>query len=461
MDSHKIIKIGNAQAFWGDQPRAPFELAQQQPDLDYLTLDYLSEVSLSIMAIQREKDPEKGYAQDFVEVIRSLIPLWKKGRKLKVIANAGGLNPQGCGMACLFLLQKESCSPLKIAVISGDSVLGILQAETENPLFNNLDSGQAIQTVADKLVTANAYLGAKPIAEALCNGADIVITGRVADPSLTVGPCVAEFGWDWTDYDRLASATVAGHLIECGTQVTGGISTNWMELQDTPPIGFPVIEMSADGSFVITKPEGTGGCVSIETVKEQLLYELGDPDNYLSPDVTVSFLSLQLSEEALHRIKVAGAKGKPPPNNYKISATYQNGYKTEAFLAVFGEGAREKAQRCGKIIIDKVKAAGYDLHRYSIECLGGGDVVPGIFLSPPSQQRECLLRIAAADPSREALECLGTLIAPMVTCGPPGTTGYTSGRPHVRKVFGYWPCLIPASRVSPFVEYIHVYNKDS
>jgi hypothetical protein len=228
VDSSKIIKIGNAQAFWGDQPQAPALLAKQQPDMHYLTLDYLSEVSLSIMAIQQEKEPGKGYAQDFIEVVRSLIPLWKNGRKLKVIANAGGLNPQACGMACLALLQKENCVPLKIAVISGDSVIGMLQAETENPLFASLDTGQAVQTVADRLVTANAYLGAKPIAEALQNGADIVITGRVADPSLTVGPCVAEFGWDWNNYDRLAGATVAGHLIECGTQVTGGISTHWM-----------------------------------------------------------------------------------------------------------------------------------------------------------------------------------------------------------------------------------------
>ena len=283
VDSSKIIKIGNAQAFWGDQPQAPALLAKQQLDLHYLTLDYLSEVSLSIMAIQQEKDPLKGYAQDFIEVVRSLIPFWKSGRTLKVIANAGGLNPQGCGMACLALLQKENCFPLKIAVISGDSILGIMQAETENPLFENLDTGKAVQTVAERLVTANAYLGAKSIAEALQNGADIVITGRVADPSLTVGPCVAEFGWGWNDYDRLAGATVAGHLIECGTQVTGGISTHWLEIEEASTIGFPIVEMHADGSFVITKPEGTGGRVTLETVKEQLLYELGDPDNYLKP----------------------------------------------------------------------------------------------------------------------------------------------------------------------------------
>jgi hypothetical protein len=222
-------------------------------------------------------------------------------------------------------------------------------------------------------------------------------------------------------------------------------------------MGFPLVEMHADGSFVITKPQGTGGLVTLETVKEQLLYELGDPDNYLSPDVTASFLSLQLIPEAPGRIKVTGAKGKPPPVNYKVSATYQNGYKVEAFLAIFGQNAFEKARRCGDIIMDRVKFEGFDIHRCSIERLGsGGDVVPGVFLGQHPESVECILRIAAADTRKEALECLANQIAPLVTSGPQGTTGYTSGRPHIRRVFGYWPCLIPVSQVAPYIEYISI-----
>ena len=452
---NKTLKIGNAQAFWGDQPDAAAQLARQQPDLDYLTLDYLSEVSLSIMAIQKDKQGSSlGYARNFIKVVRSLVPLWKTGRKLRVVTNAGGLNPQACAMACFELLKEEAVSSLKLAVVSGDSVINILQAESENPLFNSLDTGKAVQTIADKLVTANVYFGAKPIAEALANGADIVITGRTADPSLTVGPCAAEFGWRWDDYDRIAGATIAGHLIECGTQATGGISTHWMEIEDPAHIGFPFVEVHEDGSFVVAKPEGTRGVISMETVKEQLLYEIGDPNNYLSPDVTASFLGLQLAPDGMNRIKITGAKGRPPPPNYKVSATYRDGYRVEAFLTLFGQNALDKARRCGEVIIERVKDAGFVLDRHVVECLGGGSVVPGVFPQYKPELIECVLRVAAADHRQEALECLADQIAPMVTSGPQGVTGYSSGRPPIRPVFCYWPCLMPVSNVAPQIEYI-------
>lgn len=455
------IKIGNAQAFWGDRMEAAAELLQQQPDLDYLTLDYLSEVSLSIMAIQQEKDSQAGYAKDFIDVVKSLVPFWKKGSKVKVIANAGGLNPKKCAEACLELLKNHGCHHLKVGIVYGDDVVEIIKRDPSNPLFNNLETKHPINTILDRLTTANAYLGAKPILEALHSGADIVITGRIADPSLTVAPCMAHFGWEWTDYNKIAQATVAGHLIECGTQVTGGISTDWLDIADEGLIGFPFVEIDSDGHVVVTKPKGTGGVVNIDTVKEQLLYEIGDPAAYLSPDVSVSFLSLQLDQIGKDRVSVRGALGKPPPLTYKVSATYRDGYRAEGMLAIFGRNCEQKARRCGEVIAASMEKAGLLPEKYRAECLGCGDVVPGIrpFKETDTNESthlECLLRVCAADQKKEVLEYFSKQIAQLVTCGPQGTTGYTTGRPHIRPVYYYWPCLIDMKSVKPVVEMFEV-----
>lgn len=445
-----ILKIGNAQAFWGDSTDAAATLLQQQPDLDYITLDYLSEVSLSIMAVQRSKDPAAGYARDFVDVVASLIPFWKQGSKVKLITNAGGLDPKRCALACAEALRAAGCF-LPIGIVTGDDVLALIKSDPDRPSFENLETGESIRGKLAELSTANAYLGASPIVKALKNGAHIVITGRVADPSLTVAPCIAHYGWDWKDYDRIAQATLAGHLIECGTQATGGISTEWLEIPDIVNIGFPFVEVEESGAFVITKPPLSGGRVSLRTVKEQMLYEIGDPSAYLSPDVTLSLLNVSLEDQGENRVKVMGAKGRAPPPTLKVSATYRDGYKAEGMLALFGRNAKAKARRCGEMILERVKLAGFDLERTCIECLGGGDLVPGIE-SSTSEPLECMLRICIADHRLEALECFSRQIAPMVTAGPPGTTGYTTGRPRIRPVFGYWPCLVNAEDVRPHVE---------
>jgi len=311
-----ILKIGNAQGFWGDSSDAPAALVAQAHDLDWLTLDYLAEVSMSILARQRQRDPTTGYARDFLDVIRSLIPAWKSGRPLRLVTNAGGLNPRGCAQACVAILREAGCANLKVGVIGGDDVLEQITASANHASFAHLETGAGADTVLPKLVTANAYLGAQPLVEAIRAGANIVITGRVADPSLTVAPCVAHFGWPSDGYDRIAGATVAGHLIECGTQVTGGISTDWLNVPDSSNIGFPVVEVADAGSCVVTKPTGTGGRVDEHTVKEQLLYEIGDPALYLSPDATVSFLTLQVQDEGIDRVKVSGATAGPPGRAY-------------------------------------------------------------------------------------------------------------------------------------------------
>jgi hypothetical protein len=454
-----VIRIGNAQAFWGDRSDAAAELLGLEPDLDYLTLDYLAEVSMSILALQRERDSSAGFARDFVDVVRSLAPYWTAGGRCRLIANAGGLNPRGCAEACREALEKAGCRAMKIGVVTGDNVLEEVRTPGEwgSSQFQNLDSGESIDEIRDRLVTANAYLGAMPILEALNRDAEIVITGRVADPSLTLAPCLWQFGWSVDDFDRLAGATVAGHLIECGTQVTGGISTDWLDVPDVTHIGFPIVEIAEDGSCIITKARGTGGCVNAMTVKEQLLYEIGDPANYLSPDVGVSFLSLHVEDLGDNRVKVSGAKGKPRPEMYKVSATYRDGYRAAGTLTMMGRNCVAKARRCGEAILHRVRKAGFELRDSVIECLGSGDGGLEIVRQPNASSAdfsEVVLRIAVEAGSRDAAEYFASEMMPFITAGPQGTTGYAEGRPRVHPVYRYWPCLIERDAVAPQVEVI-------
>ncbi len=461
-----VVRIGNAQGFWGDRGSAAAELLARDPELDYLTLDYLAEVSLSIMAVQRDRDPSAGYARDFVEVVRSLADYFQSGGRCRIVTNAGGLNPQGCAAACVAALAQAGCPSLSIAVVSGDDVLEVLRVNVDSEIsnrkpqisnfkFENLDSGQPLSVVRDRLVTANAYVGAAPIVEALRRGADIVITGRIADPSLTVAPCVHHFGWSLTDWDRLAGATVAGHLIECGVQVTGGISTDWLEMPDTADLSFPIVEVDEGGSCIVTKPADTGGCVDERTVKEQLVYEIGNPDEYLSPDVTVSFQSLTVQDLGNDHVRVSGARGRPAPETLKVSATYRDGFRAAGTLTIFGRDAVTKARRAGEIVLQRVRNAGFELRDSFIECLGTGASVPAVpSRIDESQFLETVLRIAVEADDRLAVECFARELMPLVTAGPQGTTGYAEGRPHPHPVFRYWPCLIERDLVRPHVELV-------
>jgi hypothetical protein len=449
----KSVRIGNAQAFWGDRTVAAAEMLAREPGLDYLTFDYLAEVSMSILAMQRERDPSAGYARDFVEVIRSLVPYWMSGGRCRVIANAGGLNPHGCAEACRAVLVEVGCRPLKIGVVTGDDVLErVRAANASSSDFQNLDTHAKLHEVRDRLVTANAYLGALPIVEALAGGVDIVIMGRVADPSLVVAPCIHHFGWNANELDRLAGATVAGHLIECGTQVTGGISTDWLDIPDAAHIGFPVVEVSDDGSCVVCKPSGTGGRVSEMTVKEQLLYEIGDPDNYLSPDVTVSFLKLMVEDLGNDRVRVSGATGKPGPATLKVSATFRDGFRAAGTLTIIGRDARTKARRVGAFVLQRVRDAGFTMRDKIVETISsvvGSDQKD----SPhPEGIEESILRVAVEANDRKAVERFARELMPYITAGPQGTTGYAEGRPRVHQVFRYWPCLISQNAVAPQVK---------
>jgi hypothetical protein len=445
IDPVKRVRIGNGCGFWGDNLDAPILLAQQGR-LDYLTLEYLAELTMSILALQKQRDPAAGFAGDFLDVLERLCPVLKAQPNLKIITNAGGMNPTGCAAKARALLDQAGLADRAIATVSGDDLMPRLdELLREGEPFTNLDSGEPLTKIRPRVVSANAYLGARPIVEALQKGAAIVITGRVADASLTVAPAMHEFGWSWTDWDCLAAATVAGHLIECGAQATGGLWINWPET-DLANVGYPLVDMEESGDFILTKPTGTGGAVNVETVSEQLLYEVGDPAAYLTPDVVADFTSVHLQPTERDVVRVTGSRGKPATDSYKVSIAYRDGWTASGTLLIFGPDAPAKAQRCGEMILARLHRAGIDLERTNIERLGAGDCVPGVVtaaVAPP----EVVLRVSVHDSRRAAVERFAKEFAPLVTSGPPGVTGYTTGRPAVREVFAYWPTLLSKGRL--------------
>jgi len=314
-----------------------------------------------------------------------------------------------------------------------------------------MDTGQPLATVRDRVVSANAYLGARPIVMALQQGASVVVTGRVADASLTLAPAVHELGWSWGDWDRLAAGTVAGHLIECGAQATGGLWCNWQEAYDLGDVGYPIAEVVTAGEVTLTKPPETGGAVNVETVAERLLYEVGDPSAYLTPDVVADFTSLKLTQTGRDAVLIHAVRGRPATDTYKVSIAYRDGYTSSGTLTIFGPEAAYKARRCGEMILERLKRAGAGPQQSYVECLGDADCVPGT-VRPSNDVPEVVLRVAVRDSRREVVERFTRELAPLVTSGPPGVTGYTTGRPAVREVFAFWPALIPKDVVTPEVQ---------
>jgi hypothetical protein len=440
----KTIRIGNGCGFWGDSVDAPIRLAQRGR-LDYLTLEYLAELTMSILALQKQRDPEAGYAGDFLDVLQRLTPVLQQQPNLKIITNAGGMNPSACAHRAKEILQKAGLTR-RIALLSGDDLLPRLDALLPQHPFTNLDTGELLATIMPRVVSANAYLGAKPIAEALQQGAQIVITGRVADASLTVGPAMHEFGWRWDDWDRLSAASVAGHLIECGAQVCGGLWCNWREVPDWSDIGYPYVDLADDGSFTISSDAGPG--VNRETLAEQLLYEVGDPIRYLTPDGVADFTSVSLATVDDRTIRVSGAEGDEATSTYKVSIAYRDGYTTSGTLTIAGPDAVAKAQLCGKAILQRIGVA---VDRSNIECIGSGACAPGV-IDPSTDPPEVMLRVSVHDRRKDVVERFAKELAPLVTSGPPGVTGYTTGRPAVREVFAYWPALLEKNAVESKVE---------
>ncbi|MFO0876451.1 MAG: acyclic terpene utilization AtuA family protein [Gemmataceae bacterium] len=445
------VRIGNASGFWGDNLDAPILLAQHG-QLDYLTLEYLAELTMSILALQRQRDPTTGFARDFLDTLRRLTPQLRDQPNFRIITNAGGMNPAACAAQARTLLDEAGLADRRIGIVTGDDLLPRLdELLATGHALAHLDSGQPLETIRSRVVSANAYLGCAPIVEALSQGASVVITGRVADASLTAGPAVFEHGWHLDDWDRLAAATVAGHLIECGAQATGGLWCHWDET-DLAHVGYPFVDLAADGTFTLGKPSGTGGAVNIETASEQLLYEVGDPAAYLTPDVVADFTSVTLTETAPDTVRVTGARGRPAPERLKVSIAYRDGWTAAGTLVIAGPDARTKARRAAEMILARLDRAGARPEQHHIECLGSGDSLPGVLptVSPP----EVVLRLAVRDTRKAIVERFTRELAPLVTSGPPGVTGYTTGRPVVREVFAYWPALLDRHAVAPAVRLV-------
>jgi hypothetical protein len=450
MPQRSPVLIANGQGFWGDSPLGPVRLVKEGP-LHYLTLDYLAEVTMSIMQKQKRRDPKLGYASDFVKMLeRVLTTCMQKG--IRIVANAGGVNPLACREACAAVVRKLGLRGVKIGVILGDDILTELPSLIAGgEAFKNLDTGEPLSTVLDRVESANVYIGAFPIAEALAQGAHVVIAGRCTDPALVGGPLVHEFGWKRDEFDKLAAATVAGHIVECGPQCTGGNYSNWRQVPDMARLGYPIAECYPDGSFVVTKHEGTGGLVDVKTVTSQLLYEMGDPKRYIGPDVVADFTSIRLAQDGKDRVKATGVRGAAPTPTYKVSIAYRKGWKAQGQLTIAGPDAVEKAELCARIVFERLSLDGVNFapEEKSVELVGSGVCHAGIASTP--DPAEVVLRIGVKSDDEKKVARFGYELAPLVTSGPPGVTGFAGGRPAPAEIIAYWPALIDKTKVKTTV----------
>ena len=448
---NKTIRIGGASGFWGDSSVGATQLVQSG-QIDYLVFDYLAELTMSILAAARIKKPELGYATDFVSVAMKSVLKDVVARGIRVVSNAGGVNPQGCADA-LATLAKELGVDVRIAVVTGDDVMPLLpELRNVQPPVAELQSGATLPT---EVVSANAYLGAVPIKAALDAGAQIVITGRCVDSAVTLGVLMHEFAWTPHQYDELAGASLAGHIIECGCQGTGGLHTDWHSVPDWAHIGYPIVECSADGSFSVTKPEGTGGLIAPQCVAEQLLYEIHDPASYLLPDVVCDFTQVQIIQTGPEHVRVTGARGRSPTDSYKVCATYVDGYKTAAQLTIVGFDAVAKARRTGEAILTRVgellEAHGLaPLSATHLEVLGAESCYGPLANPAVAQTREAILRLTARHADKAALQLLASEVASAGTSWAPGTTGI-GGRPSVSPLIRQYAFLLDKSKLKPAV----------
>ncbi|KXK01227.1 MAG: hypothetical protein UZ17_ACD001001856 [Acidobacteria bacterium OLB17] len=470
--TEKVIRVAGGQGFWGDLLTAPIDQVRKGP-IDYLMLDYLAEVTMSILQKQRARDPEAGYARDFVSLMREILPDIVE-KNIKVLSNAGGVNVAGCAEKI-----REAAAELglagkvKIGVVTGDDVLDKLDEWMASGVeINSMDDGTPLSAIRDKVQSANVYLGAAPLVEALGKGANVIVGGRLTDTGLTLAPLMHEFGWKFDDWDKVSAGTIAGHIIECGAQSSGGnCQYDWQNIPDMANIGFPIIEAKADGTFIVTKHDGTGGRVNVQSVTEQLLYEMGDPKSYITPDVVADFSSIHLEAAGSDRVRVFGIKGSPNTDFYKVSIAYSYGYKSVGTLVYSWPDALEKAQAADKILRQRLDNLGLKFDVILTEFVGVNATHGHLALSSPpyeggvaaasadgvvvsSDAPEVQLRIAVRGPNRADVERFTKEIAPLILTGPPGVTGFAGGRPKVEEIMAYFPALIPKKLIDTRVDLV-------
>jgi hypothetical protein len=440
----KTIRIGGASGAWGDSPGAFTQLITA--GVDYLMMDYLAEVTMSLLARARMKDSNAGYPPDAVAYIGAVLPDLA-AKKIKIATNAGGVNPAACKRALETLIKDQGLT-LKVAMVEGDDVMPLIPALREQDIREHVSN----EKLPPRLLTANAYLGALPIKAGFDQGADIVITGRCADSALALGILMHEFNWSETDYDHLAAGSLVGHILECGPQATGGNFTDWQTVPDWHNIGYPIATCKPDGSFLVTKPETTGGLITPETVGEQTLYEIGDPAAYFLPDVVADFSHVTITQTAENEVEIKGAKGHPPTSTYKVSATYQDGYRSVASVSVVGPHAAQKAERIAQTLITRSE----DIFRSKnlppfkathIEALGAEASYGEKSLTRAT--REVLLRLAVVHDSRDALEIFGRELGSIGLSTAPGVTGIYAGRPKPTPVVKLFTLFLNKSALLP------------
>jgi hypothetical protein len=443
-----VIRIANGQGFWGDWLEAPVRLIEQGP-IDYLVLDYLAEVTMSILQKQKQLDPNLGYARDFPPLIARIARLMRE-RGVAVVANAGGVNPVACAREIVRLVPG-----LKIAVVLGDDVFSrIDEFLAKGYEMRDMDTGEPLAAVRGRILSANAYIGAFPLAEALATGADVVVAGRSTDTALTLAPMIHRFGWRAGEFDKLAAGTIAGHIVECGAQSTGGnCQVDWQNIPRMADIGYPIVEAEPDATFSITKHPAAGGRVSSDTVKEQLLYELGDPRSYITPDCVADFTSIRLEDTGPDRVRVSGVRGGPRPPSLKLSIAYSNGWKAVGTLVYSWPQALAKARAADAIVRERLRALGLAFDEIYTEYFGV-NACHGPAAPPNPDPPEVQLRIGVRGQNKKAVDRFTRELIPLVLNGPPGATGFGEGRPPVREIVAYWSALVPREEISTRVELI-------
>ena len=447
-----IVRVAAGQGFWGDWLEAPVRQVEDGP-IDYLMMDYLAEVTMSIMQKQKGRDPKMGYARDFPQVMERILPTMV-ARGIRVTSNAGGVNPRGCAEAVLGVARKLGLQgKVRVGLVTGDDILGRLdELLDKGHELKDMDSGRPLSDIRNKVLSANAYIGMAPIVEALDRGANVVVTGRVTDTGLTLGPLVHEFGWARDDWDRIAAGTVAGHIIECGAQASGGnLLRDWRRVPHMENPGFPIAEASSDGSFTITKHPGTGGVVNVASVTEQLVYEMGDPHSYITPDGVADFTTIRLRQDRKDRVQVRGIRGGPRTPMLKVSIAWFYGYKAVGTLVYAWPDAYEKARAADAILRKRFKALGLEFEQILTEYVGV-NATHGPLAGPPSPDApEVQLRIGVRAREKAPVERFTREIAPLVLTGPPSVTGFAGGRPQVEEIVAYWPALIDRREIEPHV----------
>ncbi|CAN5174447.1 hypothetical protein BH18GEM1_BH18GEM1_14420 [soil metagenome] len=447
------IRIACGQGFWGDRLDAPVEQVRNGP-IDYLMLDYLAEVTMSILQKQKSRDAAQGYARDFVPLLEEIFPDIVE-KNIRVISNAGGVNIGACRDGLVGAAREAGVSgKARIGTVTGDDILERLpELIAAGHALENMDDGRPLAEVVDRVESANAYIGAAPIVTALSEGATVVITGRSTDTALTYAPMMLEFGWGVDDWDRIAHGIVAGHINECGAQASGGnCLVGWETIPDLAGIGYPIVEATAEGPFVLTKHAGTGGRISPAIVKEQILYEMGNPAEYITPDGIADFTTIRLAADGPDRVRVSGIRGAPRTGKLKVSISYRAGYKAVGTLVYAWPDAAAKARAADRVLRERLERLGLAFDQVRTELVGWDATHGPLAGQPPEDLPEVELRVAVRSKDKAAVERFTREIAPLILSGPPSVTGFAGGRPRVQEIVAFWPALIDRREIEPHLE---------